>query len=132
MPFVYIVRCADGTLYVGHTADLAVREKAHNEGTAAAYTAKRRPVRVVYSEEHPTTQAAITRDASVEALVNQEEGSPHRRRHGRRCASLLSAIGIRERADLHGGQRRRSGRIVVSFFAVPGRVVRYFSDDITI
>ena len=65
MPFVYIVRCADGTLYVGHTADLAVREKAHNEGTAAAYTAKRRPVRVVYSEEHPTTQAAITRERQL-------------------------------------------------------------------
>ena len=48
MAFVYILRCADGTFYVGHTTDLTAREKAHNEGTAAAYTAKTsaRPCRV--------------------------------------------------------------------------------------
>ena len=50
MFIVYILRCADRTLYVGHTHDLAAREKAHNDGTAAAYTAKRLPVCVVYSK----------------------------------------------------------------------------------
>ena len=41
MFLVCILRCANGTFYVGHTSDLAAREKAHNDGTAAAYTAKR-------------------------------------------------------------------------------------------
>jgi GIY-YIG catalytic domain len=52
MWFVYLVRCADGTLYVGRTTNLASREKAHSDGTGAAYTAARRPVQVVYAEEH--------------------------------------------------------------------------------
>ena len=32
MPFIYILRCADDTLYVGHTEDLASREQTHNDG----------------------------------------------------------------------------------------------------
>ena len=65
MPFVYILRCADGTLYVGHTSDLTARVKAHNDGTAAAYTAKRGPVRMVYSEEHPSIESAQQRERQV-------------------------------------------------------------------
>ena len=52
MPFTYILRCADNTLYVGHTEDLASREQTHNEGKGAKYTATRRPVRMIYAEEH--------------------------------------------------------------------------------
>ena len=62
MPFAYILRCADDTLYVGHTEDLASREEMHNEGRGAAYTATRRPVRMVYAEQHPSTASAIARE----------------------------------------------------------------------
>lgn len=65
MPILYILRCADGTLYVGHTSNLTAREKAHNEGTAAAYTATRGPVRVVYSEEHSSIDAARRRERQI-------------------------------------------------------------------
>jgi len=46
--FVYILRCADGTLYTGVTKDLARRTQQHNVGTAARYTRSRRPVKLVY------------------------------------------------------------------------------------
>jgi predicted GIY-YIG superfamily endonuclease len=65
MPFTYIVRCADDTLYVGHTADLASREQIHNDGKGATYTAARRPVRMIYAEEHSSTANAIARERQL-------------------------------------------------------------------
>ena len=65
MPFVYIVRCADSTLYVGHTEDLASREQTHNAGRGAKYTATRRPVRIVYAEEHASVASAIARERQL-------------------------------------------------------------------
>ena len=62
MPFTYIIRCADDTLYVGHTEHLASREQTHNDGKGAKYTATRRPVRIVYAEEHVTAARAIARE----------------------------------------------------------------------
>src|SRR5665811_2132041 len=61
--FVYILSCSDGTFYVGSTSDLRERERIHNEGHAAEYTASRRPVRVVYSEPHEYWPAARKREA---------------------------------------------------------------------
>ena len=65
MPFTYIVRCADNALYVGHTEDLASREQVHNEGRGAKYTASRRPVHMVYAEEHVSIEDAIARERQV-------------------------------------------------------------------
>ena len=44
---IHILRCCDGTFYIGHTNGLASREQVHNNGFGARYTAKRRPVRIV-------------------------------------------------------------------------------------
>jgi len=63
--FVYLLRCADGTLYAGSTNDLAAREQRHNEGRGARYTAGRRPVRVVYSEIKESRSAAQAREAEL-------------------------------------------------------------------
>lgn len=65
MSCTYILRCADGTLYVGHTDDLAMREQTHNEGKGAKYTAGRRPVRVVYAEEHSSVESAVARERQL-------------------------------------------------------------------
>ena len=65
MPFIYILRCADDTLYVGHTEDLALREQTHNDGKGAKYTAARRPVRMVYAEEHASVASAIARERQL-------------------------------------------------------------------
>jgi putative endonuclease len=58
MEWVYILRCSDGTLYVGRTSNLTGRVQTHNEGRGGAYTAKRRPVRLLYSESHETVARA--------------------------------------------------------------------------
>jgi predicted GIY-YIG superfamily endonuclease len=60
--FVYIPRCADGSYYIGHTADLATRERTHNEGHGAPFTPARRPVVAVYAEQWPSEAAAIHRE----------------------------------------------------------------------
>ena len=65
MWFVYILRCADDSLYIGETHDLAGRLTRHNEGSAAAYTARRRPVRLVYQEEHTTRRDCLKRERQL-------------------------------------------------------------------
>ena len=72
MPFVYLLRCADGSLYVGHTEDLASRENAHNDGHAAAYTAKRPPVRLAYAEEHASMRGAIARERQLKGWTAEK------------------------------------------------------------
>ena len=69
MPFTYILRCADDTLYVGHTEDLASREQTHNDGRGAAYTAARTPVRMVYAEEHASVASAIAREHQLKTIA---------------------------------------------------------------
>lgn len=66
--FVYMVRCADGSLYTGWTTDLARRVAAHNAGRGAKYTRSRRPVRLVWAEPQPHRSAALRREAAVKAL----------------------------------------------------------------
>lgn len=65
MAFTYLLRCADDTLYVGHTENLASRERTHNDGKGAKYTAARRPVRMVYAEEHHSVESAIAREQQL-------------------------------------------------------------------
>jgi predicted GIY-YIG superfamily endonuclease len=51
VPFwVYIIRCADGSYYTGWTDDLARRWECHASGGVDGYTAKRRPLKLVYAE----------------------------------------------------------------------------------
>lgn len=73
MFFTYIVRCADDTLYVGHTEDLALREQTHNDGKGAKYTAARRPVRMVYAEEHSSAGSAIARERQLKRWSHKKK-----------------------------------------------------------
>ena len=65
MRFVYILRCADNSLYVGATANLESRLAKHNEGSACTFTATRRPVMLVYSETHLTREVAFERERQI-------------------------------------------------------------------
>ena len=73
MFFAYLVRCADGTLYGGYTTDLQQRLKAHNSGKGAKYTRARLPVELVWWEECPTKQAAMSREWQVKHLTREEK-----------------------------------------------------------
>ena len=80
MPFVYILRCADESYYVGKTSDLYTRLTEHQSGVGADYTAVRRPVEMVYAEEHSTIRSAKDREmqlkrwsrAKKDALIAQD------------------------------------------------------------
>ena len=63
--FVYIVRCADGTLYTGYARDPKARVKVHNSGRGARYTAGRRPVRLVFSESFESVGDALRREYAL-------------------------------------------------------------------
>jgi putative endonuclease len=70
---VYILECADATLYTGVARDLARRLTAHADGRAARYTRTRRPVRLVYHEPHPTRGSALRREAALKRLPRREK-----------------------------------------------------------
>ncbi len=63
--FVYILRCADNTVYVGSSTDSVGRVSAHNAGHGPRYTARRRPVQLVYAEQFPTMPEARRREIQL-------------------------------------------------------------------
>jgi predicted GIY-YIG superfamily endonuclease len=63
--WVYILRCSDGSLYVGSTSDIGERERAHVEGRGGSYTAARRPVLLVYQEQFATLAEARQREQQL-------------------------------------------------------------------
>ena len=81
MHYVYIVRCADGTLYTGTARDPRERALKHNSGRGAKYTSGRRPVDLVYSEGCASIGAALRREIQLkrwsrprkEALISSSE-----------------------------------------------------------
>lgn len=71
--FVYILRCADGTLYTGSTTDVERRLSAHNSGSGAKYTRARRPCTLAYCEEAADRRAALRREAAIKKLTRTEK-----------------------------------------------------------
>ncbi len=73
--FVYLLRCADGSLYTGIAKDVNRRSRQHNAGTASRNTRCRRPVEVVYREMHPSRGSALKREAAIKALTRRQKES---------------------------------------------------------
>ncbi|MBI5500355.1 MAG: GIY-YIG nuclease family protein [Deltaproteobacteria bacterium] len=66
MPFwVYILECSDGSYYVGIASDLPARLARHQSGRGCAFTAARRPVRLVFAERHSTEPEAAGRERQL-------------------------------------------------------------------
>lgn len=68
MHYVYILRCADDTLYTGWTTDLEKRIRAHNGKKGAKYTKSRTPVSLFYWEEFESKSDALKREAAIKKL----------------------------------------------------------------
>ncbi|MEV8135367.1 GIY-YIG nuclease family protein [Microbacterium aurantiacum] len=66
MAWMYILQCADGSLYVGSTLDLSRRVEEHQFGEGSAYTAVRLPVVLLYSEEYDRVEDAFRREKQVQ------------------------------------------------------------------
>ena len=73
MYYVYLLRCADGTLYTGFTNDLARRLAAHNAGRGAKYTRGRRPVELVYWESFSNKSSALRREYDIKQLPRRQK-----------------------------------------------------------
>ena len=72
---VYILRCADGTLYTGVATDLKRRVEEHNglRAKGARYTRARRPVKLVYSEAAVNRAAACRREYRIKQMSRREK-----------------------------------------------------------
>jgi predicted GIY-YIG superfamily endonuclease len=78
--YTYLLRCADGSYYVGSTRDLGLRVYQHQIGEGATYTRMRRPVELVWHEEHEHVGAAFAREKQIQnwsrrkrqALIRQD------------------------------------------------------------
>ena len=57
--YLYILKCVDGSYYIGHTNDIQKRIAEHNDGKASAYTATRLPVTIVYTDTFQTRRDAF-------------------------------------------------------------------------
>jgi len=68
MPFVYIVECADGSLYTGWAVNAPRRVAAHNAGRGGRYTRTHGPVKLVYVEKCASRAAAQKREAAIKKL----------------------------------------------------------------
>jgi len=66
--FVYLLRCADDSLYCGWTNDLARRVAAHEAGTASRYTRSRVPVELVWSCAMGSRSEAMREEARIKRL----------------------------------------------------------------
>lgn len=73
MFYVYIVRCADNTLYTGYTVDLNSRIETHNNGMGAKYTRGRLPVQLVYEEFLDSKSEAMKREFQIKKLTRTEK-----------------------------------------------------------
>lgn len=73
--FLYIVRCADGSLYTGITNDVLRRYTQHNAGTASRYTRSRLPVELVYQESQSNRSVALKRELAVKAMSREKKES---------------------------------------------------------
>ena len=71
--WVYLLRCADGSLYTGWTVDIEARLRSHGAGKASAYTRSRLPVELALALPMPDRSAAMREEARIKALERAEK-----------------------------------------------------------
>lgn len=71
--YVYIVECADGSLYTGCAVDVEARIEVHNTGKGAKYTRTRLPVKLKYYEEAADRSSALKREHALKQLTAVEK-----------------------------------------------------------
>lgn len=80
--FVYMLRCADGSLYTGWTFDVEARVAQHNKGRGSKYVMMRLPAELVYSEERRNRSSAMRREISIKRLSRAQKLELIRGLHG--------------------------------------------------
>jgi tRNA/rRNA methyltransferase len=95
----YILRCADGSYYTGHTDDLEKRLALHQTGEMGGYTSSRRPVALVYSQDFHDARGSADARAATEGMGSEEEGSLDAGRLGGDFEISAQALMTRSRFD---------------------------------
>ena len=78
MAWTYILRCCDGSYYVGSTTNLDLRMQQHHSGTGSVYTATRRPVELVWAHEFETIPEAFAFEKQVQNWSRAKREAPSR------------------------------------------------------
>jgi predicted GIY-YIG superfamily endonuclease len=73
MHYVYLLRCADDSLYVGETSNLQTRERDHKNGRGGSYTAQRRPVHIVFAEQYSSREEALRRERQIKRWSSEKK-----------------------------------------------------------
>lgn len=71
--FVYILKCRDGSYYVGHTDDLEKRIAEHNHKVYGGYTATRLPLELVFAEMYPTRDEAFDAEQKIKKWTREKK-----------------------------------------------------------
>lgn len=105
--FVYIVECADSSLYIGSTNDLAKRMRQHNGAKSGAkYTSGRRPVVLAYSETLTTYAKARAREGELKRLTRTAKFTLIRV-YASRTHATISALSARSKTMGKGDNSQR-------------------------
>ncbi len=73
MYFVYLLECADASIYTGITTDVSRRFKEHATGKGGHFTRSHKPVRILYTEAHPDRSSASKREAEIKRFSRTEK-----------------------------------------------------------
>ena len=73
MNYIYILKCADGSLYTGWTNNLAKRVKAHKQGKGGKYTRAHRPVELCYYEAFAEKTEAMRRETEIKKMTRAQK-----------------------------------------------------------
>ena len=73
MYFVYLLKCADGSLYCGITTDVKRRLAEHKAGKGGSYTRSHKVLKIVYTEKSRNRSTALKREAAIKQLDKVEK-----------------------------------------------------------
>ena len=71
--YVYVLRCADDSLYTGYPTDVARRVAEHDAGEGAKYTRGRTPVELVHTEAYESKSTAMSREYEIKQLSRPQK-----------------------------------------------------------
>ena len=95
MPYVYMLRCRDGSLYTGAAKDLRQRLESHSQGKASRYTRSRLPVELVWSRRLASWSRALSEEWRIKRLTRAVKEELVRRLTRRRPAGRARRAGAR-------------------------------------
>ena len=71
--WVYILQCADGSYYTGHTDDLETRMAGHRQRVFSGYTSTRLPLKLVFCDDFPTRDEAYARERQIKGWSRRKK-----------------------------------------------------------